>query len=395
MDEERFDNINKKLQIIKNLVANPNWYKKLSLMENNTGKNGIIYDSDEYVLKIIPMMKDELENNYSLKYPSWRELMSLRWINRLVKENICPNFGLLYNYYALNDCSYFFRQKKTYGCLLLFLEKADGTLYDLLKHFSSTKTAMPANLWKSILFQILAAIYSIQHHYGLIHRDLHWRNVLYWKVKPTGYWLYYIKKIPYYLPCLGFRVGLCDFGKAMRREDAFLSHNSNQYTKDSKHIFIQGNDEKWRDWYLYQSEQIIQDILRISNLPRWIKDENFPKNIMPISIENLLNKIRTKWTVKKHYLPSEIIMLTMKEYLDPRIGQNYNGKINFNDKHYRPGKFVIYKGKLAMIAIKYSNFCKIIISDGETKEIKSSKLVFPNNLPENPITSVIGTYYLD
>ena len=93
MDEERFDNINKKLQIIKNLVANPNWYKKLSLMENNTGKNGIIYDSDEYVLKIIPMMKDELENNYSLKYPSWRELMSLRWINRLVKENICPKAG--------------------------------------------------------------------------------------------------------------------------------------------------------------------------------------------------------------------------------------------------------------------------------------------------------------
>jgi hypothetical protein len=302
----------------------------------------------------------------------------------------------------LKECTYFFQNKKSYGCLLLFMEKADGNLYDILKEFQDRSMKIPRDLWLSMLFQIFAGIHAIQHRFGLIHRDLHWKNVLYWNVKQRGYWRYYVKKIPYYVPCVGYQFGLTDFGKSMRREDVYLSQtsSSNQKTSSSKHIFIQGDDERWRDWYVYQSKKLIEDLHRISHLPKWMQDNGMqPGFLIPPEIQELFKKLNKEWTTDKHYLPGEIIMLSMSQFLDQRIGLDYKGVCSEEVDDCSPGSFVVYNKKLAMVAERFEKRLKLITGHGnnfsQTIIVPLKKVKKPLKLVPNPIKRFLGTYHLD
>lgn len=395
--DKRFEEIDNTTNKINNLIKKKNWTKLLKKNGTNQGKNGLIYTIDDIdcVVKIIPLEKDAFQTQHSLKFSTWRELTSLRWINQLVKQKISPNFFVLYSFKILEDCSKYFIEKKSYGCIVLFLEKADGTLYEWIKQSIDRKEKITSPLWLSALFQIFSGIYAVQHKYGLIHRDLHWKNILYKKVEPRGHWIYYLKKIPYYVPCLGYRFGICDFGKSMRRQDAFLSENvKKKYSGKSSHIFIQGDDEKWRDWYIYQSQKLVEDLHRISHLPRWISDE-YLGDVMPEDIKDLLKKIQVEWTTDKFLLPGEIIMLSMGIYLDPRIGQVYIDNFDLTYTNFIVGELVVFNGKIAMIAIIYSNLCKLIISSNKMKEVDIKNIKKPTTLPKNPITNIIGIFHLD
>ena len=389
----KIDNLIKQLEVF---LKNDNWIEELS-KGTKQGKNGLIYtiDNIDCVVKMIPLEKGALEEQHSFKFSSWRELTALRWINQLVKKRICPNYITLLTFRIIEDCSYNFTDKKSNGCVVLFLERADGTLYDWIKTHVERKEKITSQVWLSIFFQLFAAIYAIQHKYGLIHRDLHWKNILYRKVESKGYWLYYLKKIPYYVPSFGFSFGLADFGKSLRRQDAFLSDSAQRrYSGKSSHIFIQGDDEKWRDWYIYQSQKLVEDLHRISHLPQWISDEHFGA-IMPIDIKTLLHKVQVEWTTDKCFLPGEIIMLSMGVYLDPRIGLDYSDIVDAEFENFVIGDLVVYQNRIAMIAVIYSTMCKLIINHKKMKEVEIIHVKKPINIPKNSIQDIIGIFHLD
>ena len=392
--EARFNKIKFISDKLEVFLKTDDWMSKLK-KNDLQGKNGLSYtiaDIDCFI-KIIPLEKGALEAQHSLKFSSWRELTALRWVNQLVKGKISPNFFTLLTFRVIEDCSQHFKKEK--GCVVLFLEKADGTLYDWIKVAAERKENITSDIWMSVFFQIFSAIYAVQHKFGLIHRDLHWKNILYQKIDTQGYWLYYLKKIPYYVPSYGYSFGICDFGKSLRRQDAFLSGDTTRrYSGKSSHIFIQGDDEKWRDWYIYQSQKLVEDLHRISHLPRWISNEHFG-DVMPDDIKDMLHKLQKDWTTDNSFLPGEIIMLSMGTYLDPRIGQIYTGTTDAEFKHFTVGDLVVYKDHLVMIAVIYNTSCQLIISKFKMEKVDINKIKKPLVLPKIPIENIIGIFHLD
>ena len=91
---------------------------------------------------------------------------------------------------------------------LLFIEKLNGTLEDILNNNYSD------NLLISCLFQISFALTYLQKHYQFTHNDLHINNIMYQETEKK--FIYYKKNNIYFkVPTYGKIFKIIDFGRAI------------------------------------------------------------------------------------------------------------------------------------------------------------------------------------
>jgi len=96
---------------------------------------------------------------------------------------------------------------------LLFIEKLEGTLEDLLDENIDEETLT------SCIFQISFALTYLQKHYHFTHNDLHINNVMFLKTE-SKYLYYKYNNLYYRVPCHGYIFKIIDFGRAI-----FTYHN--------------------------------------------------------------------------------------------------------------------------------------------------------------------------
>lgn len=131
----------------------------------------------------------------------------------------------------------FFMEIKNFPVLMVYLEKSNGVLDDLVADRelvgARPGTALWEQKWSAWLFQVLAACCAMQHTMSLTHNDLHTNNIV-WS-ETTEEYLYYRRKdgTIWKVPTYGKLLRIIDFGRAI-----FRIKNKVVYSDD----FCEGND---------------------------------------------------------------------------------------------------------------------------------------------------------
>jgi hypothetical protein len=131
----------------------------------------------------------------------------------------------------------FFMDIQKFPVMLMYLEKSDGVLDDLLTDRDQVGarpgTAEWETKWSAWIFQIIAACCAMQHTMSLTHNDLHTNNIVWTETKDE--YLYYKRRngTTWKVPTFGKLFRVIDFGRAV-----FRIHNKVIYSDD----FAEGND---------------------------------------------------------------------------------------------------------------------------------------------------------
>uniref|UniRef100_A0A6C0IE06 Protein kinase domain-containing protein n=1 Tax=viral metagenome TaxID=1070528 RepID=A0A6C0IE06_9ZZZZ len=143
------------------------------------------------------------------------------------------------NSYASNDsddCNVFLTVKN-FPVMMIFTEKNNSTMDDLLENFKEVGAEPDSELWEdkwsAWLFQIIASLTVIQTLFKFTHNDLHTNNIV-WSYTEQKF-LYYItlNKIIYKIPTYGKIFKIIDFGRSI------FSLNEHLFISDD---FCEGND---------------------------------------------------------------------------------------------------------------------------------------------------------
>jgi len=94
---------------------------------------------------------------------------------------------------------------------LLFMEKLEGTLEDIIK---DPEISNLSNLLKSCLFQISFSLSYLQKHYQFTHNDLHINNIMY-KTTDRKFLYYKFNNIYFQVPTYGKIFKIIDFGRSI------------------------------------------------------------------------------------------------------------------------------------------------------------------------------------
>ena len=98
---------------------------------------------------------------------------------------------------------------KNFPCQMIFLEKCEGTLDDLLK--SSTFDMESAT---SCLFQVIMTLIQYQKTFQFTHNDLHTNNIMYQETNIT-HLVYHFENKTYKVPTFGKIFKIIDFGRSI------------------------------------------------------------------------------------------------------------------------------------------------------------------------------------
>ena len=101
-------------------------------------------------------------------------------------------------------------------CRIIFNQLASGTLKEWV-HLAKINDILLNNA----LFQVIVSIHALHKYLKTIHFDLHASNILFDYIEGTlpiisykNHWLYHINKKNYYVPNMGIRFKLWDFGRS-------------------------------------------------------------------------------------------------------------------------------------------------------------------------------------
>jgi len=258
--------------------------------------------------------KKHYKNPFNLEEQSWHEFFILKdYINPLVEKGICPNLPLLQGGYLCDTCE--FADGKTKECIITITELANG---DMDKWFTE-KDRTSEEIY-SALFQIMAAIHTIQYHCQLINKDVKAPNILYYNVKAGGYWHYVIHGQDFYVPNYGHLFVLNDFGVSIIQDPntKLLSSKKNTWQGTSRNFMILNNQisplNSKMFWITYNKEpapiKLMPQIL-------WY-DYKYINNLPEITQNMGVNKAcRSFINVKSHKIKDCEIQFTneQKEYL--------------------------------------------------------------------------------
>jgi hypothetical protein len=167
------------------------------------------YDSSLFALKFSKVKPEAVGSPYDISYSSWHEVYYLKdIINPLVSEGVCPNLPYLYDTFICENCNLILdNQKVKTACSILAVELAAGTLTKYLTDEKRSREELA-----SALFQIMAALHTIQVYSQIMNFDVKKENILVYDVIPGGYWKYTILGNDYYIPNKGKMFVLNDFG---------------------------------------------------------------------------------------------------------------------------------------------------------------------------------------
>lgn len=204
------------------------------------------------------------------------EIYMLKLMSVLLLEKITNFLPFSYKYYICNDCHFNnkkilkkFHYMSEIPCLYIISEKADGEFeYFVKKKAKSDKEILSAYL------QIYTALYVIKKYFNIEHQDLHVSNVLFFNVKPGGYWKYKIGKKTIYIPNYGFMFILWDFGYSMIPEKVYTTSNNKIYKENKKYILedqyrILGGLGDLKKQFV-SVQRTLKDIVKSSKTPRQV-----------------------------------------------------------------------------------------------------------------------------
>ena len=153
---------------------------------------------------------------------SERELQMNLLTTAFVQKGICPNFPIMFEAIRCRSCPAVIksriqelnaagRESICSSCSTVFMELATGDL-------ASLESTLTADMWKSIMFQVGAALQTL-HAHGISHFDVSRGNILLQKTPVQSsdkaeHWVYTIGNTKMYVPNMSWTVWLADFGNA-------------------------------------------------------------------------------------------------------------------------------------------------------------------------------------
>ncbi len=181
-------------------------------VEVPTGLHG---DKIEVAIKEGRITYSEYRNAMRKRYPI--EYLFNKLINDLLDDRVCPNFTYTHAIFFCDRCSVGDKTQVKTQCSETVVELFDFTLDKL--------TDLSDDVVLSIIFQIFAAVSSIQLKYGLFHTDIKKENILVKAIPPGGHWVYIIDGKRYYTPNRGYLAALNDFGVSTAYKPGFSGAN--------------------------------------------------------------------------------------------------------------------------------------------------------------------------
>jgi hypothetical protein len=182
--------------------------KYVDSMEKNiigSGKDGIVYKLESSCSSFI--LKVYNNNTSDEKNRVYREINILDRVKYLIDKKISPHFIYFYD---------FLKNKK--NNISIIMHYADGNLNDWL-NITHSKSE-----WKSFIFQILIAIYTMQKYLKGYHSQLYPKNIYYIKIpKDNTYFQYNIDNNIYYLKNTGYLFIIANFGNF---QSTFFDNNN-------------------------------------------------------------------------------------------------------------------------------------------------------------------------
>jgi hypothetical protein len=131
---------------------------------------------------------------------------------------------------------------KTFPVQVIALEHCDNTLDQLM-----TSDDITAEMWDTVVIQILFSLIAFQNAFGLTHNDLHTNNVMYIETDKKFFY-YKINHVYYKVPTYGKLFKIIDYGRAIYKfrgkvlcsdsyhpeGDAATQYNCEPYFNDKK-----------------------------------------------------------------------------------------------------------------------------------------------------------------
>lgn len=136
------------------------------------------------------------------------ELHIMKLLNQLVFERKAQNLPVVIDSYKCDSCAFKAKtiSNKKNKCLFTINEIASMDLDGWLK------TLPPIEELNSCLFQVMAGIHALQHHYLILNNDIKSQNILVYNVNAGGYWKYTIYGRDFYVPNYGKLFIVNDYG---------------------------------------------------------------------------------------------------------------------------------------------------------------------------------------
>ena len=187
----------------------------------------------KFAVKMARINMEDLKDPYTETSSSWYEIWMLKDIIKpMIENNVCPNLPLYIDTFLCSKCDFIYKGKQElHPCVITIMELATGDL----KNYLSLSTFTDKHLY-SALFQIMAGLHAIQMRGQIFINDVKAANILYYTVKPGGYWHYRINKIDFYVPNYGHMFVLNDFGVS-----TLYDPNFQLYPNKNKNIFNLGS----------------------------------------------------------------------------------------------------------------------------------------------------------
>lgn len=187
----------------------------------------------KFAIKMSRITEEDMQCPYNETSSAWYEIWMLKDILKtIVDNNICPNLPLFIDTFLCDKCDFVFRKgNSTHPGVIIVTELADGDMKDYFKSCHPSDEEI-----FSALFQIMAGLHSIQMSGQILNNDIKLRNILYYKVKPGGYWHYRINEHDFYVPNFGKMFILNDFGVS-----TLYNPNFQLYPNKKKKVFNLGS----------------------------------------------------------------------------------------------------------------------------------------------------------
>jgi hypothetical protein len=204
----------------------------------NKGATADIYKIDSP--KCGSIILKNINNTHSKKLIS-NEVIYLEMIKKIIMNDVCPNFILMYNYTTTN----------------IIMEYADGDLSSIIGKIDDSETI------KNIYFQIILGILIMQKVLFINHTDLHLKNIFYKKIhQKIKYFEYKINNKSFYLPNLGYLIMIADFGRSKKLSSEEIKSDNNKDYNDFISLILIENI--YATFYMKQPELINKILIELA-----------------------------------------------------------------------------------------------------------------------------------
>jgi len=201
--------------------------------------------------------------------------------SRMFELNISPSFCLFYGYYYVNFKFFSYvvnndivnlnsnnkvfttsgntiLRKENCPAYLLALEKLDFDIFTIKE-----LTELDLIFFKSLIFQIYAAVFTMFTMFGVKHNDLHVSNIMF-KITNKKFIYYKLGEVVYKIPTYGFIVKIIDWGRGVYNHNSIKGNNSIFNTNaecENQLIFTRINKTPYENYDWMDIVIITQNIL--------------------------------------------------------------------------------------------------------------------------------------